>query len=89
MHVRVMRHGRTPGVEVTPCALSTIAGPEPRRFAGAKPAAIGERQHNPKFEALGASDGRQPPGLLRTQGERQVKRLLDVIDLSRQIAPPP
>ena len=65
-----------------------IAGPEPRHFAGTKPAAISEREHDPQSEAAGSRHGEQPPGLLRAQGQRQVQRLFDVIDFRRQIVPP-
>jgi hypothetical protein len=63
-----------------------VAGPEPNDLPRAQPAAIAERQHDVHLEI--ARHGEQPLGLLRAHDQRQLLRLLEVVDLGGEIVPP-
>src|SRR5438874_2968798 len=62
------------------------AGAQPNDLARAQPAAIAERQHDMHLEI--ARHGEQPLGLLRAHYQRQLLRLLEVVDLGGKIVPP-
>src|SRR5215467_2308984 len=59
---------------------------EPDNLAGAKSTAIAQREHHLISEAAG--HGKQPLRFVGAHGERQALRLLEVVDLGRQIVPP-
>src|SRR3989440_4896757 len=63
-----------------------VAGAQPNDLARAQPAAIAERQHDVHLEI--ARHGEQPLGLLRAHHQRQLLRLLEVVDLGGEIVPP-
>ena len=59
---------------------------EANHLAGAQAAAIAETEHHPDLE--GPGHRQQPFGLVRAHDERQLLRLLEVIDLGGEIVPP-
>jgi hypothetical protein len=62
-----------------------VAGLEANDLTGAQTAAIAEREHGADLEIAG--HGKEPIGLAWAHGERQLLRLLEVVDLGCQIAP--
>jgi hypothetical protein len=62
-----------------------IANLEPDDLAGSEPAAIAERQHHLDLDFI--RHDHEPLGLARAHDQRQLDRLLQVIDLRRQIMP--
>jgi hypothetical protein len=62
-----------------------IAGPETNDLAGTQPAAIPEREHGVDLEIVG--HGKHSLGLIRADDERQLLRLLEVVDLGRSQRP--
>src|SRR5215472_8586434 len=63
-----------------------VAGAQSNDLARAQPAAIAERYHDMHLEI--ARHGEQPLGLLRAHHQRELLRLLEVVDLGGEIVPP-
>jgi len=63
-----------------------VASSEPDDLAGAKPTAIAEAEHHVIPEAAGHA--KQPLGFVGAHGEWELLRLLEVVDLGREIMPP-
>ena len=65
------------------CALSMSPALSSNDLADPQTAAVAERQHDVDLEIAG--HGKEPLGLLRAHGERQLLRFLEVVDLGLQI----
>ena len=68
------------------CALSISPALSSNDLTGTQTAAIAEREHDADLEIAG--HGKEPIGLVWAHGQRQLLRLLEVVDLGRQIVPP-
>src|SRR6185295_4942713 len=63
-----------------------VAGLEANDLTGPQTAAIAEREHGVNLEIAG--HGKEPIGLVWAHGQRQLLRLLEVVDLGCEIVPP-
>ena len=68
------------------CALSMSPARSRTISPARSPQLIAERQHYVHLEI--ARHGEQPLGLLRAHHQRQLLRLLEVVDLGGEIVPP-
>src|SRR5215468_757129 len=63
-----------------------VADRQPRHLAGPEPAAVADRQHRPGLQARRHRENALD--LVWAQHDRHLLRLLDVVDLGREIVPP-